>query len=417
MFGWFKKKLPSYYTPEKIFDGADPKFRWAAMDEDGSVYLHENKPSLRSVEWISSNSRIRRIICYGKAAAEKVWKESLMDRNDLLPAWYTPENVFKNAPEWANYAAIDSTGYAWWYENRPTHSVIYWTSVTGRSESAVVEGAEVDFGITQKNWKCSLMERPKKKEGDNDMNMYDTYWFIDNDGSIRRGSWTNTDTDYRRRHMGNCFNTSREAETALENVKNTLRNKKGEVKMDLKKAISPSKVFTVISGAPEWARWAAVDRDESLWYYSHEPKMDETSWVTDYRAARGYNPGISGDDWKDSKIKIIPKEARADYQAGDVLVMSSGEVLQYVHSDWFYGLHLDERSSVDFRYISIDADVNKGTIDAIYRPAGFQDLIDILRGDVSTLKTVYRREQVKEMTVAQIEKELGYSIKVVKEGE
>ena len=339
-----------------------------------------------------------------------------MDRNDLFPAWYTPENVFKNAPEWANYAAIDSTGFAWWYEEKPCSYQMYWSGLGGKSMSAVIDGAEVDYGVTQKNWKQSLIERPKKKEGDNKMNLYDTYWFIDNDGSIRRGSWKNTDTDARRRHFGNCFNTSREAETVLENVKNTLRKKEGKVKMDLKKAISPSKVFTVISGAPDWARWAAVDKDESLWYYEYEPKMDETSWDTDYRAARGYNPGISGDYWEVSKIKIMPKEDRVNYQAGDVLVMASGEVLQYVHSDWFYGLRLDERGyGVHFAYIFRDSDVSKGTIDAIYRPTGFQDLNRIVKGDVANLETVYKREQAKEMTVAQIEKELGYSIKVVKE--
>lgn len=355
MFGWFKKKLPRDYTPEKIFYEAAPEFRWAAMDKDGSVYLHENKPSLRSVEWISgNNSKIRRITCYGEAAAKKVWKDSLMYRNDLLPAWYNPENVFKDAPEWAEYAALDATGFAWWYENRPVSTNIFWTSVTGRSTSAVVRGAEVDYGVTQKCWKQSLIERPKKK--------------------------------------------------------------KGEMKMESREVIKPSAVVTIISGAPEWARWAAVDKDGSLWYYEYEPVRNGPTWDSGYRAKRGYNPGISEDDWMNSKIKITPKEARVDYKAGDVLVLASGEILQYVHSDWFYGLRLNERGyGIDFSYIFRDSDVSKGTIDAIYRPTGFQDLNRIVKGDVANLETVYKREQVKEMTIAQIEKELGYSIKVVKE--
>lgn len=358
MFGWFKKKLPVDYTPDKIFDGADPRFRWAAMDEDGSVYLHENKPSLGSVEWLSgNNSKIRRIVCYGKAAAKKVWKESLMCRNDALPVWYTPENVFKDAPGWAEYAALDSTGFTWWYEKRPTHSNVYWSSANGRSMTAVVKGAEVDYGVTQKHWRRSLIERPKKKEG--------------------------------------------------------------EMKMESREVIKPSAVFTITNGAPEWARFAAVDKDGSLWYYEYEPRMEETTWDSEYRVQRGYNPGIiSGDDWKDSKIEIKSKaaNARAYCQAGDVLVMASGEVLQYVHSDWFYGLRPGERGyGVDFSYIFRDSDVSKGTINAIYRPTGFQDLNRVVKGDVANLETVYEREQVKEMTIAQIEKELGYRIKVVKE--
>jgi hypothetical protein len=195
------------------------------------------------------------------------------------------------------------------------------------------------------------------------------------------------------------------------------------MKMESREVVKPSAISTITNGAPEWARFAAVDRDGSLWYYEYEPKLNSTTWDSEYRVQRGYNPGISEDDWKDSKIEIKPKQAkavnaRAYCQAGDVLVMSSGEVLQYVHSDWFYGLRLGERSSanaVDFKYISSDAEVSKGTIDAIYRPTGFKDLKRIVKGDVANLEIVYEREQVKEMTVAQIEKELGYSIKVVKE--
>ena len=77
---------------------------------------------------------------------------------------------------------------------------------------------------------------------------------------------------------------------------------------------------------------------------------------------------------------------------------------------------VEEVRRVDFGYISRSADVDKDTVDAIYRPAGFQDLNAILKGDVANLAVVYKRKQpAKEMTIAQIEKELGYSIKVVKE--
>lgn len=57
---------------------------------------------------------------------------------------------WKDAPEWANYLAMDGDGQWFWYENRPETGRNYW-SHGGTHRPAIT---------LNRNWKDSLEKRP-----------------------------------------------------------------------------------------------------------------------------------------------------------------------------------------------------------------------------------------------------------------
>ncbi len=68
------------------------------------------------------------------------------------------EDVFKDAPDWANYWAQDSTGDAYWYARKPLTSVGegVWTSVVGTDCSLA------SSGTLTVDWSQTLVARPKR---------------------------------------------------------------------------------------------------------------------------------------------------------------------------------------------------------------------------------------------------------------
>ena len=61
---------------------------------------------------------------------------------------------WKDAPEWAQYAAMDDDGTWWWYELRPSPQTHSWEGV-GKHDSIVLRFS---------NWQDTLEERPKPKQ-------------------------------------------------------------------------------------------------------------------------------------------------------------------------------------------------------------------------------------------------------------
>jgi hypothetical protein len=58
---------------------------------------------------------------------------------------------WKDAPEWANWLAMDNNGAWYWYEHKPDLKRVIWASmVESLDEEATVEG-----------WQDTLEERPK----------------------------------------------------------------------------------------------------------------------------------------------------------------------------------------------------------------------------------------------------------------
>lgn len=59
---------------------------------------------------------------------------------------------WKNAPEWANYVAMDKVGDWYWYEDEPIPSHDYWLMTTGRIKRIDVDDLP--------KWNATLERRP-----------------------------------------------------------------------------------------------------------------------------------------------------------------------------------------------------------------------------------------------------------------
>lgn len=70
---------------------------------------------------------------------------------------------WNEAPEWANYAAIDENGMAFWYEKEPTlingDFEKFWCKY---SNSLALIIYPFNSYFNEKNWKSSLERRPQE---------------------------------------------------------------------------------------------------------------------------------------------------------------------------------------------------------------------------------------------------------------
>jgi len=65
----------------------------------------------------------------------------------------TPD--WKDAPSWANWLAMDSDGFWYWYENRP-----FAGNKIFRGDGTFVNVSEDQELVISDNWKESLQQRP-----------------------------------------------------------------------------------------------------------------------------------------------------------------------------------------------------------------------------------------------------------------
>ena len=65
-----------------------------------------------------------------------------------------------DAPDWAQYAAVDEDGHAYWYEAKPDRYYVHWISGHERSRSKCILGIFFDAA----DWQHSIIKRPERKE-------------------------------------------------------------------------------------------------------------------------------------------------------------------------------------------------------------------------------------------------------------
>lgn len=70
------------------------------------------------------------------------------------------EKVFQldRCPDWAQYAAVDEDGHAYWHEYKPNQYSASWRTTTPR----LVSHIHTDTLFDATDWRNSLIERPKK---------------------------------------------------------------------------------------------------------------------------------------------------------------------------------------------------------------------------------------------------------------
>ena len=91
-------------------------------------------------------------------------KASALDTKDVTvirteKRYILNESVFELdvCPDWAQYAAVDECGTAYWHESKPCRMLHQWFH---RSDSRYK--AIVDYSFDATDWQHSLIERPKK---------------------------------------------------------------------------------------------------------------------------------------------------------------------------------------------------------------------------------------------------------------
>ena len=87
-------------------------------------------------------------------------KTNELDTKEVTVKLYVlNEKVFEleDCPDWAQYAAVDEAGTAYWHESKPCRKLHQWFH---RSDSRYKAIGDSSFDAT--DWQHSLIERPKK---------------------------------------------------------------------------------------------------------------------------------------------------------------------------------------------------------------------------------------------------------------
>lgn len=155
------------------------------------------------------------------------------------------EKVFEldSCPDWAQYAAVDADGEAYWYSAKPETVEIGWIGDT-YDPVIIVDGKANAFDAT--DWQHSLIERPKKVL---EVTMAD----LENKFGCKV-------------KIVKCCGTKEKVDVTSEASAATSSNLSTDVyKLD-------TQVF-LLDRCPSWAKWAAVDHDGIASWYSVKPVL------------------------------------------------------------------------------------------------------------------------------------------------
>jgi len=155
------------------------------------------------------------------------------------------EKVFEldDCPDWAQYAAVDADGEAYWYSSKPKTVENGWIGDT-YSPVVMVDGKANVFDPT--DWQHSLIERPKK---------------------VLEVTMADLEKKFGCKvKVVKCCGTKEKIDVTSEAAAATSSNLSADVyKLD-------TQVF-LLDRCPSWAKWAAVDHDGIASWYSTKPVL------------------------------------------------------------------------------------------------------------------------------------------------
>ena len=154
------------YLPKltaEVFDRPDcPEWaKYAAVDAACLAHWYQYPPTAdeRAGAWSCLNNKRKVIDQYFNRSN---WKNSLIKRpsKDLLKL---TTDVFNHpdCPEWANWAAVDKTGCAYYYSDSPVCKSAYWEYDYHQPASRYEHRCEIGR-FDASDWRNSLIERPCK---------------------------------------------------------------------------------------------------------------------------------------------------------------------------------------------------------------------------------------------------------------
>lgn len=154
-------------TPEFFLHPECPTWaKYAAVDGDGRAFFFEEKPILGDhVWWNEIGTPLRRL--FFVKFDKNNWQNSLIERNGNNQEWFKQQykkdkmrkkltqDVFIYRPIWAEWAAVDCNGSAYWYSHKPKRGKVGWDCPAGLG--TLIAGV---FDAT--DWKNSLIKRQKE---------------------------------------------------------------------------------------------------------------------------------------------------------------------------------------------------------------------------------------------------------------
>ena len=127
------------------WDWAPDWAQYVAVDENGDAYWFEKEPKIVGTTWSESSG----FFCkFGNSKLPVDWTKSLEKRPNFNYPW-------SDAPDWAQWAATDENGRAYWFEKKPITVDFVWTNYGGQY------GQLKNYNYSENNWTKSLQKRPK----------------------------------------------------------------------------------------------------------------------------------------------------------------------------------------------------------------------------------------------------------------
>ena len=154
------------------------------------------------------------------------------------------------------------------------------------------------------------------------------------------------------------------------------------------------------------------DAETEIWAVSdmlkHRGKIATITGVDHYSAGTWYRLDVDGGDWNWTAGMF-------DTSAASIAPIIPGTVVKCANGNKYY-VHNKERAFSEKFTISLEKEYLTGPweIIAVYEITRVMPFFGMLANIEEKGKLIWEKK-AKEMTVAEIEKELGYSIKVVKE--
>lgn len=347
--------------------------QYAAVDADGSAYWYAAKPDLGSQAWcnISKHFVARRItlanmpIRYDKTN----WKNSLIERPAEQRTKLTHE-VFSmdECPEWAQFAAVDADGVAYWYDTKPEHVLGGWLGVGERHTSRLIARGNTKLFYDSSDWKNSLIERRRKLTAEifnhpecpadavvAVVNASGTAaWgnradiMLISSGSFKVIGYSGYDT-WTTIPGGACFDATDWQHSAVYRAGAEPKSTEPEAPKLTHEVFSPNILdewkYVIRSqvehgktyaSCPVWARYAAVDQRGAVCVYDTKPVLRRTDWYPDSggRCAVVCNEDkwalrFDTTDWKNSLIER-PESECTPKLTPDVFSYSTLNDRQYV---------------------------------------------------------------------------------------
>ena len=305
-----KEQLPKLTTEVFSMEECPEWAQYAAVDTNGTAYWYDGKPEIKRVcgGWINPNGQ--NALPIGSRYDASDWRSSLIER----PAAKLTAEVFsmEECPNWAQYAAVDPDGEAYWYDSKPRIFGKEWNNESGYRASLI--GPHYDAS----DWKNSTIERPAESEqlpkltvdvfSFRDCPKWAQYAAVDAEGiaywydakpKLDSQAWRNASEYFNARQI-TLANIPIRYDKA--DWRNSLIERPAEQRTKL-----THEVFSMLE-CPKWARYAAVDSDGVAYWYEDRPELDTYRWgstgVQFMKIARG-NTKLFYDssDWKNSLIQ------------------------------------------------------------------------------------------------------------------